>query len=58
MVLSDFLSTQRHDNSNPHDIIPISFSRQSILQSKYYNIGKEKVGKYLVKQGHKLNQVA
>ena len=25
MILSDFLSTQTHDNSDPHDIIPISF---------------------------------
>ena len=48
MVFSDFLSRQRHDNSNPHEIIPISFNMQSILQYKYYNIGKEKVRKYLV----------
>ena len=48
IILSDFLSRQRHDNSNPHEIIPISLNMQSILQSKYYNIGKEKVGKYLV----------
>ena len=46
-VLSDFLSRQRHDNSNPHEIIPILFNMQSILQCKYYNIGKEKVGHYL-----------
>ena len=26
----------------------MSFNMQSILQFKYYNIGKEKVGKYLV----------
>ena len=26
MVLSDFLSRQKHDNSNPHEIIPISFN--------------------------------
>ena len=30
MVLSDFLSRQRHDDSNPHEIIPISFNMQSI----------------------------
>ena len=48
MILSDFVSRQRHDNSNPHEIIPISFNKQSILHSKYYNIGKEKVRKYLV----------
>ena len=48
MLLSDFLSRQMHDNSNPHDIIPISFSMQNILQSKYYNIGKDEIGTYLV----------
>ena len=26
MVLSDFLSRQKHDNSDPHEIIPISFN--------------------------------
>ena len=26
MILSDFLSRQKNDNSNPHEIIPISFS--------------------------------
>ena len=29
-------------------IIPISFNMQNILKSRYYNIGKEKEGKYLV----------
>ena len=48
MVLSDFLSRQKHANSNLHEILPISFNMQYILQSNYYNIGKENVGKYLV----------
>ena len=48
MVLSDFLSQQKHDDSNPHEIIPVSFNMQGILQTRYYNISKEKVGKYLV----------
>ena len=39
MILSDFLSRQKHDNSNPHEIISISFNMQNILLSKYYNIG-------------------
>ena len=26
MVLNDFLSRQKNDNSNPHEIIPISFN--------------------------------
>ena len=58
MVLSDFLSRQKHNDSNPNEIIPISFNIQHILQSNFYNIGKEKVGKYQnIKQGHKLNLV-
>ena len=48
MILSDYLSRQKHDDSNPHEIIPISFNLQNILQSRYYNIDKEKEGKYLV----------
>ena len=46
MILSDFLSRQRHDNSNPHETIPISFNMHSILHNKYFNIGNAK--KYLV----------
>ena len=41
MKLSAFLSRQRHDDSNPHEFIPIQSNMQSILQSKYHNIGKE-----------------
>ena len=32
MVLSDFLSRQNNDNSDPHEIIPISFNMQKVLQ--------------------------
>ena len=39
MILSDFLSRQRKDNSNPHEIIPISFDMQEILRDRYYNVG-------------------
>ena len=48
IVLSDFLSRQKHDDSNPHEIILILFNMQHTLQSNYYNICEEKVGKYLV----------
>ena len=48
MVLSDFLYRQKHDDSNPHEIIPVSFNMQSILQTRYYNLGKENPMKYLV----------
>ena len=37
MTLSYFLSRQKHDNSNPYEIIPISFNMQNVLQSQYYN---------------------
>ena len=35
-----FLSRQNHDDSKPHEIIPISFNIYSLLHKKYYNIGK------------------
>ena len=37
MVLSDFLSIQ-NNNSNPHEIIPISFNMLKVLQENYYII--------------------
>ena len=40
MVLSDFLSRQNHDDSNPHEIILISFNMYQVLCEKYYNIGR------------------
>ena len=46
MILSNFLSRQRIDRSNPHEIIPISFDMEAILNDKYYNVGKE--NRYLV----------
>ena len=48
MILRDFLSRQKHDDSNPHEIISFSFNMQNILQSRYYNIGKGREGQYLV----------
>ena len=43
MILSDFLSRKKHDDSKPHEIIPISFNIYKILHK---NIGKSE--KYLV----------
>ena len=40
MILSDLLSRQRTDNSNPYEIIPISFDMLGILKNRYYNVGK------------------
>ena len=48
MVLSDFLSRQKHDDSNLHEITPISFNMQSLLHTRYYNICEGNSGKYLV----------
>ena len=39
MILSNFLSRPKRDDSNPHDIIPISFNMHNILHERYYNLG-------------------
>ena len=36
MILSDFLLQQKNDNSNPHEIIPISFNMYQVLENKFY----------------------
>ena len=41
MILSDFLSRQEIDNSDPHEIIPISFDMKAILNKKCYKIEEE-----------------
>ena len=38
MILSDFLSRQIEDDSNPHEIIPISFNIREILQENYHHL--------------------
>ena len=48
IILSDFLSRQRMDNSNPHEITPVSFDMQAILKVRYYNVGQEKESRYLI----------
>ena len=45
-ILSDFLSRQRTNNCNPHEIIPISFDMQAILKDRYYDVGND--SKYLI----------
>ena len=42
MILNDFFSRQNVDDSNPHEIIPISFNLRTVLQDKYYNLEEEK----------------
>ena len=36
MVLSDFLSRQKTDDSNPHKLIPISFTLESQVGNHFY----------------------
>ena len=37
MILSNFLSRQKNDDSNSHEIIPISFNMCQVLDDNYYN---------------------
>ena len=41
MVLSDFLSRQQIDDSNPHELIPISFSLRDQVSDYFYYIDNE-----------------
>ena len=41
MILSDFLSRQKVDDSNTCEIITISFSLRTVLQDKYYSLEGE-----------------
>ena len=36
-----FLSRQNVEDSNPYEIIPISFNLRTVLQDKYYNLEGE-----------------
>ena len=50
MILSDFLSQQNNDDSNPNEIIPISFDMYKILENNLNNLDKNNSGngKYLI----------
>ena len=52
MVLSDFLSRQKTDDSNPHELIPILFMLRSQVDNHFYQINSRtdqpKTDKYLV----------
>ena len=41
MVLSDFLSRQKTDDSNPHELIPISFMLRRQVDHHFYRIDNE-----------------
>ena len=47
MILSDILSRQNVNDSNPCEIIPISFNLRTVLQDKYYNLEGENE-KYMI----------
>ena len=36
MILSDFLLQQKNDDSNPNEIIPISFDMCQVLEDNFY----------------------
>ena len=40
MVLSNLLSRQKTDDSNPHEIIPISFNLRGVLHENYYRLSE------------------
>ena len=51
IILSDFLSQQDNDDSNPNKIIPISFDMYKILENNLNNFDKNNSfndSKYLV----------
>ena len=41
MVLSDFLSRQKTDVSNPHKLIPISFTLRSQIDNHFYQVNNK-----------------
>ena len=52
MVLSDFLSRQKTDESSPHELIPLSFTLRSQVDNHFYQINsgidQPKTNEYLV----------
>ena len=49
MILSDLLCRQRNNDSNLHEVIPISFNMRNILHDRYYNVWKARMkDKYLI----------
>ena len=54
MVLSDFLSRQKMNDSNPHEIIPISFTLKNLAHEYFYQfnsmneISETETNKYLI----------
>ena len=57
--LSDFLSRQKTDDSNPHELIPISFTLRNQVENHFYQINSRtdhpKTDKYLVQTRSQAN---
>ena len=47
MILSDFLLQQKNDDSNPNEIITISFDINQVLEDNLY-LGNLCIDKYLI----------
>ena len=48
MILSDFLSQQKNDDSNPSELIPISFNAYGVLEENRKFDTCKNVGKFLI----------
>ena len=47
MIISDFLSRLKHDKSNSHETILISFNMQETLNEKSYNLHEAEQERYI-----------
>ena len=48
MKLSNFLPSKKHDKSDLHETIHISFNMQEVLHAKYYNIHENEQKRYWI----------
>ena len=48
MILSDFLSRKKMDDSNPDELIPISFTLRSQIDNHFYQFDQPRNDRYLV----------
>ena len=49
MIPSDFLSKFKYYAKDPHEIIPLSFTTQEVLHTRYYNIHAPKKETFWIK---------
>ena len=47
-MIVGFFSRWKHDESDPHEIIPISFNMHKVLHAGYYNIHENEHKRYLI----------